>query len=98
MAAGLEGLAKLGVVVDLAVEDEARALASMHRLGGPLVEIDDGEPPVREPDTGLRKVPLAVRAAVHERVRHALQQRTLDGRPVEMEAAGNPAHGRALCA
>src|SRR5262249_15134672 len=43
------------------------------RLGAPF-EVDDREPPMRQPDPRLGPKPLAVWAAMSDRVAHGLQQ------------------------
>ncbi|MFO1426571.1 MAG: hypothetical protein U1F11_06280 [Steroidobacteraceae bacterium] len=81
----LELRAQLGVVEDLAVEnDPHRAILVADRLaaGG---EVDDAEPRVREPDSRGRVEAVAVRAAVMQRRDHGFQQV-----PAGM-AAGSPA-------
>ena len=58
VAVGRELLAQLAVVVDAAVEDDGEAeLRVDHRLGAALGEVDDLQPPVRQPDAVLRPGP-----------------------------------------
>ena len=90
--------AQLGVVVDLAVEDEPeRAVLVRHRLHRRRREVDDREPAIPEPDASVRGEPGrgAVGPAVDHRLAHAGDELAVDrgcGR-VEAEDAGDAAHG-----
>jgi hypothetical protein len=84
-----------GVVVDLAVEDEARPACPEHRLRAAL-EVEDRQPPVGQADPPVRRDedPLAVGPAVAQRLAHRQQDAIVDraGRPAVLEDAGEPAH------
>jgi len=61
-----ELLAKLEVVVDLAVEDDVVApVRAGHRLSAGLRQVDDGEPPVRQRRLGIRQVVSPVPGQPH---------------------------------
>jgi hypothetical protein len=85
---GLEGvasceelLAQRQVVVDLAVEDDLDAAVLVrHRLVRRRREVDDREPPEREPDlaTGCDPQARPVGPAVHHRVAHPSERLAVD--------------------
>ncbi len=73
-----EPAAQLLVVVDLAVEDDLdRAVFVADRLVAPF-QVDDRQPPMRQPDPWLGPEPLGVRAAMGDRIAHGLQQAGID--------------------
>ncbi len=68
-------LAKLDVVVDLAVEDELeKAVLRGEGLRRRLRQIDDREAPVPEREERVREDPLTVGSPVRERVAHPLHE------------------------
>ncbi len=70
VAALLEVLTQLAVIVDLAVEnDPLRTVLVMHRLLA-RGEIDDRQPPHREPDILMQVKTVVVRPAVNDRSIH----------------------------
>ena len=73
-------VAQLPVVVDLTVEDEVQR-AQVQRLVRALVEIDDRQPPKRQPNRPVTPDALAVGATVHHRRRHPFEQCCVGGRP-----------------
>src|SRR5262245_29643527 len=78
VAAGFEIAAQLPVIVALAIEDDLnRAVLVADRLVASL-QVDDGEPAMRQADTGLAPEPLGVRTAMGDRVAHGLQQAPID--------------------
>ena len=93
MAERLEFPAQLEKIVYLAVVgDEQIAGGARHRLGAGG-EIDDGEPPMSEPQARQQGDAAAVRAAVAQCLVHA-EDRSLGRRmqPAEVDDAGDPTH------
>ena len=73
-AAGLELAAQLGVVVDLAVEDEREvAIVAVERLVAGR-DVDDREAPHPDREVRADVGALAVGAAVHDRTQHLFEQ------------------------
>ena len=94
---GLQFLAEIGMVVDLAVEDDRQVpVGGRHRLGA-SGEIDDGESTMAEMDSrfGNDGIPLGIRPAMGQRTGHSLK-----GLPVTRITGCNesrdPAHQRAV--
>ncbi len=74
MAARLELLPQIAVVVDLAVEDDPdAAVLVLHRLMA-AGAVDDGQPAVTERGVRIGKHPAAVRAAVPEAIGHRIDR------------------------
>ena len=93
----LELRPQLGVVVDLAVEDELdRPVLVRHRLVGAVREVDDREPARAEADAPVGGDPgaRAVGAAMGERVAHPRDVRLLDVETAPGEGSRYPAHVR----
>jgi hypothetical protein len=91
---GLQVLAQLRVVVDLAVDDDGDlAVLVRHRLAARLGQIDDREPAVAERDGAVGVEAEAVGPAVHHRGREELdgssRRRVLRA---PRERPGDPAH------
>jgi len=89
--------AELGVVVDLAVEDEPHGAVFVgKRLAAGLGQIDDGEPAMPKPHgrPGARAQVQAgpVGAPVGHDVRHAPQDRLVDPAAVCRDDSADPAH------
>ena len=92
VAASLEALAQLAVVVDLAVDDRGHAaVLGVERLIAAR-DVDDGQPGVSQrerPDAPQR---IAIRTAVAQRLDHPLR-RVLARRAGRIEDCSDPAHG-----
>ncbi len=93
VAVRLELRAEVGVVVDLAVEDDlhrAVLVAERLRAGG---KIDDAEPPVSERGMAVGPGAGAIRSAVREDVAHRGQPGEVRRlQPFSGHQAGNSAH------
>ena len=88
----LQPAAVLGVVVDLAVEDDPERLVP-HRLIAARCGIDHGKSPRPEPDRPVGDGVVSIGAAVGERVRHSLDRSGLGRRPAEAQSAADSTHG-----
>ena len=96
VAALLEVLAQLPVVVDLAVADHPdRAVGVQERLPAAF-EVDDGQAPVPEDRAVGAVLPFAVRAAMAQRMQHARHGRLLGA--VALDDARDAAHARSALA
>ena len=94
VAGRLELRPQLGVVVDLAVlDDDDPPVLVGDRLVAAL-EVDDRQPPRRQPGLAEHDLARAVRPAVAQRFAHGAQQRGVDGAPVAPDDAADPAHRR----
>jgi len=94
-AVGLQSIPELAIVVNLAVEhDLERAVGAAHRLLSGL-QIDDGEPPVRQTDARIRPYTRIIRTSMHECVVHGREHISIDGMmPVGEENASDATHGQ----
>ena len=93
MTATLEVVAEFPVVVYLAVEDDPRGPVF---VGDRLItrpEVDDAQPSHPQGHARSDVHALAVRAAVPECRTHGADATLLDGRAVEIDDAGDAAHG-----
>jgi hypothetical protein len=63
---------QFAVVVDLAVERDDAAVGCLHRLAPGARKIDDREPAMRQPASGIRRAPeaLAIRSAMRDQSVH----------------------------
>src|SRR5579864_3370142 len=96
MAFGDEQLLEIEIVVDLAVERDDRAhFGIRERLACVFAEIEDLEAAVAEDDLIAREVAFAVRAAVHQSVRHRLD-RFGQGRLAKIDDPRDAAHSTLL--
>jgi hypothetical protein len=92
MAALEQPLAKLHVVINLAIHNHGHgAILVEHRLVTAL-DIDDREPAGAEPDSWLDVCPARVRTPVLDRPTHAVEQFFVDS-STRIEHSGNSAHG-----
>src|SRR6185437_8523110 len=93
VAALLELRAQRRVVVDLAVVDEPDALVLVrHRLRAAR-QVDDREPPVAEANRAVEPQPLAVGAAMAQRLAHALHAGAVHALArVQPDDAGDSTH------
>ena len=92
MPAGAQLIAKLHVIVNLAVErDPDRPILVGQRLAAAL-QVDDGEPAGHHPERAVRVEPALIRAPVEHGLRHPVQQRLVDGGAVETILARDSAH------
>ena len=92
MAASLELLAQLGVVVDLAVDDRGHAaVLGVERLVAAR-DVDDGQPGVSQRERSDAPQRVAIRTAVAQRLDHPLR-RVLARRAGRIEDCSDPAHG-----
>ena len=94
----LELRSQLGSIIDLAIiVDDGSAVGSRHRLRARLAQIDDGQPPLRKPETRVRIAPDAagVGPAMPDRIAHRLGKSIVFGRATlrpEIDKAGYAAH------
>src|SRR5215470_12368991 len=100
IAAGLEAMSAFGEilrqireVVDLAIVYHRHAAGFIeHRLSA-AGDVDDGEAPVAQRYSGRGKLPVAIRAAMDQKVGHALNPTEVDASPTpKVHNARNPAH------
>ena len=91
----LELARQLAVVVDLAVLDDGRRAVLVRDRLVAGVEVDDREPPRREPDAAVDERALGVRPAVRERRRHRGEPIAVDAAPSRDDSA-DPAHAPSL--
>ena len=100
-AVGLELAAQLAVVVDAAVEGDDEPEVGVHqRLGRPVAEVDDLQPPVGQRDAVQRPCPAAVGPAARDGVGHPVDGfdvRGPRGRHLAREAAHQVSATEARC-
>ena len=93
MPAPFERRAQLEVVVDLAVLDDLNGAVLVPDGLVAAGEVDDGETARRQSDRAVDERARAVRAAVAQRLVHALERPRVDGASVERGESADPAHG-----
>ncbi len=93
VALGLQLCLALGIVEQLAVVDDGDGAILVEDRLLAVAETDDGEAAVGEPEAGAQEEAVVVRAAVPERLRHALQGRRVR-LPLasEVDDSSNAAH------
>ena len=97
VAASDEIASEIGVVVDLAIEnDNDRSVFIKDRLLS-AAEVDDAQPSMAEADVVLDKITVIIRTAMRLSRCHALDEAALDGfSRVEVDDPANPAHKLSL--
>src|SRR5262249_22484591 len=89
-----EGLPKLAVVVNFAIErDYGAMLSPPHRLRAAVAEVADCQPAVSKSHCTLDPDSFRVGTAVCERPGHAFDRLAVDRTPVEVHNPRDSAHG-----
>jgi hypothetical protein len=96
MAAPLETVPELAVVVDLAVLDDMDRPVFVSDWLIAAFEIDDGKAPRGERHGPVDDAPFAVWATVTEGLAHRRERSRVDPGPVEGDQPADPAHGRGV--
>ena len=93
VSAPISSVAQLGVVVDLAIEDQPhRAVFVRHRLMSGFRQVDDRQPAQAETNGAVDVAAGAVGAPMKHRIAHPLDVALVDSTPVEPHGGYDAAH------
>ena len=93
MSLGLQINPQFLKIIDLAIIGEHQfAVRRRHGLMGRIRQINDRQTPMPECHRAVSKLPLAIRPAMNQRIRHRLQRHRRRGRSVKMIDACYAAH------